>query len=80
MTIAILLIAALVLMITMLVLTLGVNELEKKGTELSDLIKARYTLRQQAKKSGTAPPAAAPAQGLGGINIPPPTNRAPGRA
>ena len=79
MTIAILLIAALVLMFTMLVLTLGVNELEKKGTELSGLIKARYALRQPAKK-GAASPAAAPAQAQGGINIPPSTNRSPGRA
>ena len=79
MTIAILLIAAFVLMVTMLVLTLGVNELEKKGTELSGLIKARYALRQPAKK-GSAPAAAAPIQGQGGIHIPPPTNRSPGRA
>ena len=78
MTIAILLIAAFVLMVTMLVLTLGVNELEKKGTELSGLIKARYAPRQPAKKGST--PAAAPVQGQGGIHIPPPANRSPGRA
>ena len=80
MTIAILLIAALVLMITMFVLTLGVNELEKKGTELSGIIKARYALRQPSKKAGATPPAAPPTQGLGGSNIPPSTNRSPGRA
>jgi hypothetical protein len=80
MTIAILLLAALVLMITMFVLTLGVNELEKKGAELSAIIKARYALKQPAKKGGAAPPAAAPIQGLGGISIPPTTNRSPGRA
>ena len=80
MTIAILLLAALVLMITMIVLTVGVNELEKKGAELSGIIKARYALKQPAKKPGTASPAAAPMQGLGGMNIPPPTNRSPERA
>jgi hypothetical protein len=73
MTIAILLIAALVLMITMLVLTLGVNELEKKGTELTGIIKKRYAPRQQAGKPGGAPPA----HGQGGG--PPPTPRSPGR-
>ena len=79
MTIAILLIAALVLMSTMLVLTLGVNELEKKGTELSGLIKARYTLRQPAKKQGAAAPAVPPIPAPGGA-APPSTNRSPGRA
>lgn len=78
MTIAILLIAALVLMITMLVLTLGVNELEKKGAELADIIRKRYAPRQQARKPGSALPASPP-QGQGGINIPPTSARTPGR-
>ena len=78
MTVAILLIAALVLMATMLVLTLGVNELEKKGTELAGILKQRYALRQGAKKPGSAPaPAPGPLQGQGGVNIPSP--KGPGR-
>ena len=72
MTIAILLIAALVLMATMLVLTLGVNDLEKKGSELAAIIKTRYVLRNPAKKPNIPPPPPPPMQGQGGINIPPP--------
>jgi hypothetical protein len=78
MTIAVLLLAAIVLMITMLVLTLGVNELEKKGAELAEIIRNRYVLRQPARKPGATPPAP-PVQGQGGINIPPPASRSPGR-
>ena len=74
MTIAILLIAALVLMLAMLVLTLGVNELEKKGTELAGIIKSRYVLRQQGKKQNLPPQPPQPLQGQGGIHIPPPAN------
>lgn len=61
MTIVILLIAAVVLMATMLFLTIGVNELEKKSLELSGLIKKRYTLRNVPKKNKGAE-AAAPAK------------------
>lgn len=55
MTIAILLIAAVVLMATMLFLTVGVNELEKKSLELSALLTKRYTLKPVPKAT---PPAA----------------------
>jgi hypothetical protein len=54
MTIALLLIAALVLMATMLVLTVGVNDLEKKSLELADLLRKRYTLKSPAKKNAGA--------------------------
>lgn len=62
MTIALLLIGSLVLMATMLVLTVGVNELERKTLELSGLIKRRYVLRNAPKKKPTA---GAPAAGPG---------------
>lgn len=54
MTIALLLIAALVLVATMLFLTVGVNELEKKSMELGELVRKRYTLQNQAKKKPAA--------------------------
>lgn len=65
MTIALLLLAAVVLMATMLFLTIGVNELEKKTMELSGLIKKRYAIRQGAKKAATVVPAAEPAPAKG---------------
>ena len=65
MTVVLLLIAAVVLMATMLFLTIGVNELEKKSVELSTLIKKRYTIRPTAKKSAANAPASGPAQGKG---------------
>jgi hypothetical protein len=53
MAIVFLLIAALVLMATMLFLTIGVNELEKKSLELAGLIRKRYTLAPQKAKNKT---------------------------
>lgn len=54
MAVALLLIAALVLMATMLFLTIGVNELEKKSLELAGLIRKRYTLRAPKSKNKAA--------------------------
>lgn len=60
MTIALLLLAAVVLMATMLFLTIGVNELEKKSVELSSLIKKRYTIRHTVKKNNISATGAEP--------------------
>jgi hypothetical protein len=76
MTIALLLIAALALMAFMLVLTVLVNDLEKKSLELAGLIKKRYTLKSIPKKDRAAEKAVPPAGG--GINIPPP-GKPPGK-
>ncbi|HLP43028.1 MAG TPA: hypothetical protein VK465_16090 [Fibrobacteria bacterium] len=57
MTIALLLITALILVATMLFLTVGVNELEKKSLVLGELTRKRYTLRNQVKKKPAAPAA-----------------------
>lgn len=65
MTIALLLLAAVVLMATMLFLTLGVNELEKKTLELSGLIRKRYAIRHAAKKTTTLIPDAGSVPGKG---------------
>ena len=59
MAIVLLLLAALVLTATMLALTLGVNELEKKGSELSDLVRKRYAVSAVPKGKGKGPATAA---------------------
>jgi len=61
--IALLLVAALVLTVAMLALTLGVNELEKKGGELSGALRKRYVVRNVPKGKGPAGAAAAPGAG-----------------
>jgi hypothetical protein len=52
MAVALLLLAALVLVVAMLVLTLGVNELEKKGAELAGLVRKRYAIADPRKAKG----------------------------
>jgi hypothetical protein len=71
MTIALLVIAALVLMATMLVLTLGVNELEKKTLELGVIVKKRYTIKAVPKTKNKGADPAPPTVGAGGITVPP---------
>lgn len=73
MAIALLVVAALVLTAAMLALTLGVNELEKKGTELSGALRKRYVVRNLPK--GKGPVAAAPAPAAPGTG-----GAAPGKA
>ena len=61
MAIALLLFAAVVLTAAMLALTLGVNELEKKGAELSGVLRRRYAVKPAPTGKGPAGAAAAPA-------------------
>jgi hypothetical protein len=49
MTIVLLLFAAFALMVAMLVLTLGVNELERKSREMGELVRKRYTIANPRK-------------------------------
>lgn len=49
MALALLLAGALILVAAMLVLTLGVNELEKKGSELAEIVRKRYAVADPRK-------------------------------
>jgi hypothetical protein len=49
MTLVLLLLGALVLVAAMLVLTLGVNELERKGAELAETVRKRYAIADPKK-------------------------------
>jgi hypothetical protein len=54
MTVFLLIIAALILPITMLVLSLSMNEFEKKTKDLGNVITKRYTYEPMKKSKATA--------------------------